>query len=494
MAKFIRTDASSAREETQGLELFRRLGQCVGERWRQFRQGALTPLSAYEWEKDLRALFEDAAREFLQEAYNQLEAGDKKQAAPRVRYRKETYRINKKTKATIATSFGPITLWSWLYLNEEAGEAGLHPLYVRLGIVAGATPVLAERAGRWAVDHSQSVVRALLQSEHGLVWSNTLLRKVLREFRRGVASYRQEAQVERLLQWLGEAATSRGRHRPVLAVGRDGVMVPIRGQGYQEASAATVSVYNRRGKRLGTVYLGQMPEKHQATMTKELTALLTAVLTQWSGPTPRLAYITDKGQAQDDYWRRLRRMQNPRQRSQRLEWEWVLDFFHVCGYVSKMSDALFGRCVHQGQGWFKRMRKWLRERRQGVAQILRSAMQHYNHRKLSKVAQAEFWKAYHYLRKHSRWMDYAGYRRHGLPIGSGVTEAACKTVFTQRLKCSGMRWHKESAQVIVDLRVLHLSGIWTDVVRKDLLGRPMPQTMKRVSHHPRTAKILEKAP
>src|SRR5208283_5522980 len=29
------------------------------------------------------------------------------------------------------------------------------------------------------------------------------------------------------------------------------------------------------------------------------------------------------------------------------------------------------------------------------------------------------------------------YRRNHLPIGSGVTEAACKTVFTQRLKQSG---------------------------------------------------------
>ena len=98
--------------------------------------------------------------------------------------------------------------------------------------------------------------------------------------------------------------------------------------------------------------------------------------------------------------------------------------------------------------------------------MLRSAMQHLNRRPLTKAPKAEFWKAYRYLRRHGRWMDYARYRRLGLPIGSGVTEAACKTVFTQRLKRSGMRWHKESGQVIVDLRVLHLSGIWGAVVRK----------------------------
>ena len=41
--------------------------------------------------------------------------------------------------------------------------------------------------------------------------------------------------------------------------------------------------------------------------------------------------------------------------------------------------------------------------------------------------------------------------------------AACKTVFTQRFKQSGMKWSLEGGQVIVDLRVIHLSGLWTTV-------------------------------
>ena len=81
-------------------------------------------------------------------------------------------------------------------------------------------------------------------------------------------------------------------------------------------------------------------------------------------------------------------------------------------------------------------------------------------------------------------MDYGRYRRQGLSIGSGATEAACKTVFTQRFKRSGMRWHKESGQVIVDLRVLYLSGIWADAVRKELLSRELPQPLKMGSDRP----------
>ena len=95
-----------------------------------------------------------------------------------------------------------------------------------------------------------------------------------------------------------------------------------------------------------------------------------------------------------------------------------------------------------------------------------------------RAAQREgFWKAYRCLRRHARWMDYAGYRRRGLPIGSGVTEAACKTVFTQRFKRSGMRWGHESGQVILDLRVVYLSGLWDAAFARGLAAREVPQAV-----------------
>src|SRR2546429_365540 len=58
-------------------------------------------------------------------------------------------------------------------------------------------------------------------------------------------------------------------------------------------------------------------------------------------------------------------------------------------------------------------------------------------------AREEYDKAYNHLLNYRRNMDYARYRAEHLPIGSGVTEAACKTVFTQRFKCSGMIWNRD---------------------------------------------------
>src|SRR5207244_12957239 len=100
---------------------------------------------------------------------------------------------------------------------------------------------------------------------------------------------------------------------PVLAVGRDGIMVPMRRGGYAEASTATVSVYDRRRRRLGTVYLGQMPQAKQVALSEALTAVVQGALRAYAGPVPRLADVTDKGSAPEEVDRRaLRKMRHPR--------------------------------------------------------------------------------------------------------------------------------------------------------------------------------------
>ncbi len=51
-------------------------------------------------------------------------------------------------------------------------------------------------------------------------------------------------------------------------------------------------------------------------------------------------------------------------------------------------------------------------------------------------------------------MHYSRHQSDNLPIGSGVTEAACKTLVKQRLCHSGMRWKEAGAQAVLSLRGL----------------------------------------
>src|SRR2546428_1364846 len=105
-----------------------------------------------------------------------------------------------------------------------------------------ATPALAERVGRWGNDYTQHEALEMLKNDHGVEWSCTSLRKVLGSLRAGMAPHREGAQVDQLVHWLEQARTTKGRFRPTLSVGRDGIFVPLRHGVWQEGATATVSV------------------------------------------------------------------------------------------------------------------------------------------------------------------------------------------------------------------------------------------------------------
>jgi len=80
---------------------------------------------------------------------------------------------------------------------------------------------------------------------------------------------------------------------------------------------------------------------------------------------------------------------------------------------------------------------------------------------LSKKVKENLQAALTYFKIHRQMMDYAMHTEKNLPIGSGVTEAACKTLVKQRLCGLGMRLKDQGAKVILSLRALVQSkGRW----------------------------------
>lgn len=66
-------------------------------------------------------------------------------------------------------------------------------------------------------------------------------------------------------------------------------------------------------------------------------------------------------------------------------------------------------------------------------------------------------------------MKYAEYRNNASPIGSGITEAACKTTVKHRLCSSGMQWKDKGASAVLGIRCLDKSD------RQDLLWNKINQ-------------------
>jgi hypothetical protein len=448
----------------------------------RFLCAPITPAATLDFENDLRRLLDECGRLVVQSVFNHIEPENPQDAPKHLERDRQDYgRKNHKspTRGGIGTLFGTIDVQRCLYepLQEarEDAQRSFSPLELCLGLVANnATPALAERVGRLATAHTQQELLDVLQREHHVTWSVKVLRQVTAAVSAGMAPYLRDAQKRAVLDWLAQAYQSRGRHRVTLAAGRDGIMLPIRNETqHKEGGVATLSVYDRRGRRLGTVYLGEMPQAKQVTLRAELTALLQEVLAGREGPVPRLVYLTDAGYHQTTYFEEvLCRMEDPRRPGQRLVWLWIIDYYHAASYVSQLAEVLF-REEKTRQAWARRMRRLLRDKERGVIRVLHSAAQYYGRKNWSKAQEKEYWEAYNYLLRHSKEMKYSAYRRDGLPIGSGVTEAGCKVVFTQRFKQSGMTWGLEGGEVILRLRLAVLSGVWDEVYREYLNHRPL---------------------
>ena len=103
-------------------------------------------------------------------------------------------------------------------------------------------------------------------------------------------------------------------------------------------------------------------------------------------------------------------------------------------------------------GWFEKYREILRHDPRGVAKVIR-ALRHLRDA-AAAPDRAETERELAFFRKHRHRMRYHALKEEGIAIGSGVVEAANKTLVTQRMKRSGMRWRIVGGQAVLTFRVI----------------------------------------
>ena len=207
--------------------------------------------------------------------------------------------------------------------------------------------------------------------------------------------------------------------------------------GYQEAGCATLTYYDAEGERLDTLYWGRMPQPHKEVLKTTLGAALEAVL----GKRPDLHVVTVADGARDN-WRYLDALA-PQGTA-------VVDFYHAAEHLKSGLDACYGEGNAKGRAQYEKLRHLLRHDCAGVEKVIRSL----NHLRRTHPGNKRIAEVLGYLRNNRHRMGYAEAKARHLPIGSGVVEAACKTLVTQRLKRSGMRWRHAGGQAILTLRAL----------------------------------------
>ena len=283
-----------------------------------FFEKSLSPTTLMVFEIALLGLVREIGRQLLELVLNACEPGRPDALPGNLSFECGEYRrrSQKTANRNVASRFGDIVLHRYGYRSWQPGDGSIFPLEMLLGLNNSATPALVDWIGRHiaTAGSNQTAVIQLLRTDCGVTMGIKRLRQCVEQLSESMEEFRQEHQVDVLLEALKRAAASTGSRKPVVSVGRDGITLrEYKHSAYQVATTGTVSVYDRRGKRLITVYLAYPPELGQATMDQMLTDLITELLERYSGPLPRLAYVTDSGSNETGYFEKvLRRMDQHR--------------------------------------------------------------------------------------------------------------------------------------------------------------------------------------
>ena len=224
-----------------------------------------------------------------------------------------------------------------------------------------------------------------------------------------------------------------------VSVGLDGTCMLMSEYGWREAMTGSISLYDSKSERMHTVYIGAIPEYGKASFLKRLDDELAKIKERY----PDCVYIGLADGAAEN-WSFLEK------RTDRS----VLDFYHVLEYVKLAVGSIYPGKKYQG----KREevldgRLHSLKHKHGAAKRLLSELEG-ELENVSAKHRENLQKTVTYFRNNYKRMNYARQTRDGMPISSGVTEAACKELIKQRLCSSGMRWKEKGAASVIAIRSL----------------------------------------
>ncbi len=144
-----------------------------------------------------------------------------------------------------------------------------------------------------------------------------------------------------------------------------------------------------------------------------------------------------------------------------------LDFFHLAENVHKARRDIYGDDYETGNLWAGDMLHTFKH--EGYAAAWNKLLPWRLALRRSGKERAD--QLLNYVSERRDMICYPAFQAKGWQIGSGPTEATCKTL-TARLKGSGMRWDGDNAEAIMGLEAIEQSGQWEEYWRSELQIKP----------------------
>jgi len=233
-----------------------------------------------------------------------------------------------------------------------------------------------------------------------------------------------------------------------ISIGLDGSCMLMHKDGWREAMCGSIAFYDDLGERLYTIYCSATPEYGKEKFKDKFSREIERVKEKL----PDVLYVGLADGAKDN-WTFLKKY------TKRL----LLDFYHAREYISKAASAIFGRDKTNKKIWEDNFSHNLKHKQGSASRFLKELKEQMLKIEGKNVLERreEVRQVITYYENHKSKMPYARHLKNNLPIGSGVTEAACKVLIKQRMCQSGSRWKDQGASCVLALRALKLTkGRW----------------------------------
>jgi len=352
---------------------------------------------------------------------------------------------------TYQTPYGEASVARHVYQTAQGGPT-FCPLERDARIILTATPRFAQQVShKYAETAGVRVVRDL-EANHGRQTSLNVVQRLAEAV--GTAAQAKEE------QWHYATPKLQAPVRTI-SVGLDGTCVLFVDDGHRQAMVGTVSLYERDGERLHTLYVAATPEYGKETFYQRLGREIAHVQQLYPH-----AHLTGVADGAADNWEFLGQYTT----------DSCVDFYHATAYLQGAARAAQPRSFAEREQWLDERCHRLKHR-VGAAREILAELQELTARELSESARESLDKAVTYFANQQARMDYARRGQACLPIGSGVTESACKTIVKMRLCRAGAKWKEQGAAIVLSLRTLsYTEGRWEQFWAKiDRYGFPVEE-------------------
>ena len=278
-------------------------------------------------------------------------------------------------------------------------------------------------------------------------------RKISRSFIRSTSQLVSNLLLKQEEDWEYEIAKM-DKEVVTISMGLDGTCMPMGETNWREAMCGTFSFYDINGERMQTMYIANAPEYGKQTFKEKFDKEALAIKKKF--PKAEVIGVADGAR---ENWSILEKHSASN----------TLDYYHATEYLTKASKGVHPRSKAKRESWYQKACDSLKNVKDGANDLLEE-IKELKDKKLSPAIKNGVEATITYFTNNLKRMNYKESIDKKLPIGSGVTESACKIVVKQRVCVSGANWSEYGAKRFLPVRAICLTeGRWNQAWDK-LMG------------------------